>query len=75
MCVENYKTLMKEIKQGTNKFKKILCSLSFPCGSAGKESACSAETWVQSLGWEGPLEKGMTTHSRILTWGIPWQRS
>ena len=30
------------------------------------------ETWVQSLGREGPLEKGMTTHSSILTWGIPW---
>ena len=29
------------------------------------------ETWVQSLGWEGPLEKGMATHSSILTWRIP----
>jgi len=26
------------------------------------------ETWVQSLGWEGPLEKGKATHSSILTW-------
>ena len=30
------------------------------------------ETWVQSLGWEDPLEEGMTTHSSILAWGIPW---
>ena len=30
------------------------------------------ETWVQSLGWEDPLEKGMATHSNILAWGIPW---
>ena len=30
------------------------------------------ETWVQSLGWEDPLERGMATHSRILAWGIPW---
>ena len=30
------------------------------------------ETWVQSLGWEDPLEKEMTTHSSILTWKIPW---
>ena len=30
------------------------------------------ETWVQSLGWEDPLEKGMTTHSSILAWRIPW---
>ena len=27
---------------------------------------------VQSLGWEDPLEKGMTTHSTIPTWRIPW---
>ena len=29
------------------------------------------ETWVQSLGWEDPLEKGMATHSSILAWRIP----
>ena len=29
------------------------------------------ETWVQSLGWEDPLEEGMTTHSSILAWRIP----
>ena len=28
-------------------------------------------TWVQSLGWEDPLEEGMATHSSILAWGIP----
>ena len=30
------------------------------------------ETWVQSLIWEDPLEKGMATHSSILAWRIPW---
>ena len=30
------------------------------------------ETWVQSLGWEDPLEKGMATHSSIPAWRIPW---
>ena len=30
------------------------------------------ETWVQSLGWEDALEKGMATHSSILAWRIPW---
>ena len=30
------------------------------------------ETWVLSLGWEDPLEKGMAMHSRILAWRIPW---
>ena len=28
------------------------------------------ETQVQSLGWEDPLQKGMATHSNVLTWGI-----
>ena len=30
------------------------------------------ETWVQSLGWEVPLEEGMATHSTVLAWRIPW---
>ena len=30
------------------------------------------ETWVQSLGQEEPLEKGMATNSSILAWKIPW---
>ena len=30
------------------------------------------ETWVRSLDWEDPLEKGMATHSSILAWRIPW---
>ena len=30
------------------------------------------ETWVPSLGWEDPLEKGKATHSSILAWRIPW---
>ena len=30
------------------------------------------ETWVWSLGWEDPLEKGRATHSSILAWRIPW---
>ena len=30
------------------------------------------ETWVRSLSWEDPLEKGMVTLSSILAWKIPW---
>ena len=30
------------------------------------------ETWVRSLGWEDPLERGMATHSSILAWRLPW---
>ena len=86
--------------------------MGFPCGSAGKGSACNVgdqgsipglgrstgegigypllyswaslmaqlvknlpvmqETWVRSLGWEDPLEKGKVTYSSILVWRIPW---
>ena len=31
------------------------------------------ETWVQFLGWEDPLEKGMVTHSSILAWRLSWR--
>ena len=30
------------------------------------------KTQVQSLGWEGPLEKGVATHSSVLAWKISW---
>ena len=46
--------------------------LDFPGGSAGKESTATWDTWVRSLGWEDPLEKGTATHSSILAWRIPW---
>ena len=37
-----------------------------------KNPPAMLETWVQSLGWEDPLEKGKATHSSILAWRIPW---
>ena len=37
-----------------------------------KNPPAMRETWDQSLGWENPLKKGTTTHSRILAWRIPW---
>ena len=48
--------------------------MGFPGGASGKEPACQRrrhKTQVQSLGWEDPLEKGITTHSSILAWRIP----
>ena len=39
-----------------------------------KNTPAMQETWVQSLGWEDPLEEGMATHSSILAWGIPTDR-
>ena len=37
-----------------------------------KNPSAIRETWVRSLGWEDPLEKGKSTHSSILSWRIPW---
>ena len=37
-----------------------------------KNPAVMQETWVQSLGWEDPLETGKATYSGILAWRIPW---
>ena len=37
-----------------------------------KNLAAIQETWVQSLRWKDPLEKGMAAHSSIPAWSIPW---
>ena len=44
----------------------------FPGGSAVKNLLAIRETWVQSLGWENPLEKGIATHSSFLAWRTLW---
>ena len=43
-----------------------------PVAQLVKNPPAMWETWVQSLGWEDPLEKGKATHSSILAWRIPW---
>ena len=55
-----------------NNYAFLLGVMSFPSGSAGKESACNVETSARSLSWEKPLEEGMATHSSNLAWRIPW---
>ena len=37
-----------------------------------KTPSAMRETWVRSLGWKDPLEKGKAIHSSILAWRIPW---
>ena len=37
-----------------------------------KNTPAMQETWVQSLGWEDPLEKGKAIHTSILAWRITW---
>ena len=39
-----------------------------------KNPTAMSETWLHSLGWEDPQEKGMPTHSTILAWRIPKDR-
>ena len=46
-------------------------SSGFPGGTDGEEAACSAGNLGSIPGQEDPLEKGMATHSSILTWEIP----
>ena len=51
-------------------FKKVLRS--FPVAQTVKNLPTVQETWVQSLGGEVSLEKGMATDSNILAWRMPW---
>ena len=46
--------------------------MAFLVAQAVKNMPAMQETWIQSLDWEGPLEKGMATHSSILPRRIPW---
>ena len=49
--------------------------MDFPGGSVVKNLLAvlkTQKTCVRSLGWEDPLEKGMTIYSSILAWRIPW---
>ena len=46
--------------------------MGFPGSAVVKNLSAVQETWVHSLTWEDPLEKGMATHSSILAWEVPW---
>ena len=50
----------------------LLCSWASLVVQLVKNLAAMQETWVRTLGWEDPLEKGKATHSSILAWRIPW---
>ena len=47
-------------------------SWAFVVAQLVKNRPAMRKTWVPSLGWEDPLEKGKATHSKILAWRIPW---
>ena len=57
-------------------FKKVFSSYrSSLIAQLVKNPPAMWETWVRSLGWEDPLEKGKATHFSILAWRIPWMSS
>ena len=47
-------------------------SWTFLVAQTVKNPTTMRETWIQSLGWEDPLEEGMATHPSILAWEILW---
>ena len=49
-------------------------SWAFLVAQTVKKLPAVQEAWVQSLGWEDPLEEGMATYSSILAWRIPRDR-
>ena len=50
----------------------LQCSWASLVAQLVKNLPTMQETWVRSLSWEDPLEKGKVTHSGILAWRIPW---
>ena len=50
----------------------LQCSWASLVAQMVKNPPAMGETWVRSLGWEDPLEKGKAIHSSILAWRIPW---
>ena len=78
-CLENWDSTCYMVWQ---KKKKVYNSLKVICffimkwvslvSQMVKNLPAMWETWVWSLGWEDPLEKGKATHSSILAWKIPW---
>ena len=55
-----------------SKSKKQIEKYSTGMAQTVKNLPAIQDTWVQSLGQEGPLGKGIATHSSILAWEIPW---
>ena len=69
--------LLPVVSAGTCPWYLVSCVLDYLCSLVSqmvKNPPAMQETWVQSLGWEDPLEKGMATHSSILVWNLPMDR-
>ena len=53
-------------------YQSRACPRDFPVAQPGKNPPPMQETWIKSVGWEDPLEKGTATNYSILAWRIPW---
>jgi len=58
----------------SNKISPYICYWASLVAHLVKNPPTMWETWVQSLGWEDPLEEGIATHSSLLAWRIPMDR-
>ena len=72
-----FSTLLAIMSNSTTNIPVGICvwtslELGLPQWLSHKESACNGRDAVLSLGWEGPLEAKMATHSNILAWEILW---
>ena len=65
VCLETITTLCQEPIHHLQEFLPALAQVV-------ENLPTEQKTWVRSLSWEGPLEKGMATHSSMLAWRIPW---
>ena len=52
--------------------KTLICCQASLVAQIVKNPPAMQKTWVRSLGWEEPLEKGTVTHSTLLAWRTPW---
>ena len=68
-------TTGKDWRNSYRKNEKAKAKQGFPVAQTVKNLPEMQETWVQSLGWEDPLEKEMASHSSILAWWILWKGS
>ena len=66
--MENLKDIIVLYNKDGARINKPLASL---MAQMAKNLPAMQETWVRSLGWKDPLEKGKTTHSSIPAWRIP----
>ena len=71
--LENRTTLKQTNKLSYRKINLMrFWEMTSPVAQTVKNLPTMWETWVRSLGWKNPLEKGMATHCSILVWRIPW---